>query len=94
MSSRITNKEDEVAKSTADEHYEEKFEFPLWKLIKQRAEEKDISYVKAAGEVVPEYVKTIRYRDKEFEDAEIQKREKELDELTERAQKAGKTRDL
>ena len=55
-----------MVNSTADEHYEEKFEFPLWKLIKQQAEEKDISYVTAVGEVLPEYVKTIRYRDKEF----------------------------
>ena len=77
--------------STADEHYEEKFEFPLWKLIKQRAEEKDISYVAAAGEVVPEYVKTIRYRDEEFENAEREKRRKELAELAERKQREGKT---
>jgi len=40
---------------------EEKFEFPLWRLIKQRAVEKDISYVKAALEVMPEYQKTIKY---------------------------------
>ena len=73
--------------STADEHYEEKFEFPLWKLIKQRAEEKDISYVEASGEVLPEYEKGIRYRDKEFEDAEIGKRQKELAELAERERK-------
>ncbi len=73
--------------STADEHYEEKFEFPLWKLIKQRAEEKDISYVQASGEVLPEYEKGIRYRDKEFEDAEIGKRQKELAELAERERK-------
>ena len=59
---------------TSDKHYESKFEFPLWKLIKQRAEEKDISYVEASGEVVPEYVKTIRYRDIEFEEAEVHKR--------------------
>ena len=63
---------------TSDKHYESKFEFPLWKLIKQRAEERDISYVKAIGEVVPEYVKTIRYRDTEFEDSEIHKRAEEL----------------
>ena len=25
-----------MAKSTADDHYEDKFEFPLWKIIKQR----------------------------------------------------------
>ena len=66
----------------SDKHYEEKFEFPLWKLIKQRAEEKDISYVAAAQEVVPEYVKTIRYRDTEFEDREIEKRAKEMGELS------------
>lgn len=75
-----------MAKSTADEHYEEKFEFPLWKLIKQRAEEKDISYVAAAGEVLPEYEKGIRYRDTAFEEAEIQKRQKELTELAKREQ--------
>ena len=69
---------------TSDKHYEEKFEFPLWRLIKQRAKEKDISYLAAAEEVVPEYVKTIRYRDTEFEDAAIQKRMKELSELAER----------
>jgi len=70
--------------STADEHYEEKFEFPLWKLIKQRAEEKDISYSAAAEEVTPEYMKTIRYQDKEFENAAIQKRRQELNELVRR----------
>ena len=68
----------------SDKHYEVKFEFPLWKMIKQRAEEKDISYVAASEEVVPEYVKTIRYRDTEFEDAAIQKRAKEMAELAER----------
>lgn len=70
-----------------DKHYEEKFEFPLWKLIKQRAEEKDISYVQAAGEVLPEFEKGIRYRDAEFEDAVIQKRQKELAELAKRQEK-------
>lgn len=76
-----------MPEAASDKHYEEKFEFPLWKLIKQRAEEKDISYVQASEEVVPEYVKTIRYRDTEFEDAAIQKRAKELAELAEREQK-------
>jgi hypothetical protein len=79
-----------MTKSTADEHYEEKFEFPLWKLIKQRAEEKDISYVKAAYEVLPEYGRGIRYRDAEFENAAIQKRQKELAELAKRKQREGK----
>ena len=67
----------DVAKAL-DQHYEEKFEFPLWKLIKQRAEEKDISYVKAAEEVVPEYVKTIPYRNFAYDDALIKSR---LDEM-------------
>jgi hypothetical protein len=64
--------------STADEHYEEKFEFPLWKLIKKRAEEKDISYVDACAEVVPDYEKGIRYRDTAYEEAEIAKRLQEM----------------
>ena len=64
--------------STADEHYEEKFEFPLWKLIKKRAQEKDISYVDACAEVVPDYEKGIRYRDTEYEEAEIAKRRQEM----------------
>jgi len=63
---------------TSDKHYETKFEYPLWKLIKQRAEEKDISYVQAAGEVVPEYEKGIRYRDEEYEKSTIAKRVEEL----------------
>ena len=75
-----------MAGSMSGSNYEEKFEFPLWKLIKQRAEEKDISYVAASEEVVPEYVKTIRYRDTEFEDAVIQKRAREMAELVEREQ--------
>ncbi len=61
-----------------DGHYEEKFEFPLWKLIKQRAEEKDISYAEASKEVFPEYARTIRYRDTEFEDAVVKKRQEEI----------------
>ena len=69
-----------------DAHYEEKFEFPLWKLIRERAEQKDISYSRALAEVMPEYVKTIRYGDTEFEDAEIAKRQKELAEGKARTQ--------
>jgi len=63
-----------------DEHYEKEFEFPLWKLIQQCAEERDISYVQACGEVLPEYEKGIRYRDEEFENAEIGARRKEMQE--------------
>jgi hypothetical protein len=62
-----------MLKPTSNKHYETKFEFPFWKLIKQPAEEKDISYVDAAKEVVPEYVKTIRYRATDFEEDEVHK---------------------
>jgi len=44
-----------MAEPTSDKHYEDDFEFELWKLIKQRAEEKDISYDKASKEVLPEF---------------------------------------
>jgi hypothetical protein len=79
-----------MGEPTLDKHYEEIFENRLWKLIKQRAEEKDISYRKAADEVVQEYKKTIRYRDKKFEEEEIQKRYEEIAELRER-EKRGET---
>ena len=69
---------------TSDKHYEEKFKFPLWNLIKERAEEKDISYHDALLEVVPEYEKTIRYGDTEFEQEQIQERRKEQLALSER----------
>lgn len=76
-----------MEKLKSDEHYEEEFEFPLWKLIKQRAEEKDISYVAAAGEVWPEYQKTIRYKDTEWVDAQIRRQKKEMADLKERESK-------
>lgn len=60
------------------DHYEEDFKYPLWERIKKRAEEKDISYAAAIEEVVPEYIKTIRYRDEAFEKECIQKRRKEF----------------
>ena len=63
---------------TSDKHYEEKFEFPLWKLIKEYAKENDISYLQASEKIVPEYVKTIRYRDIEFEESEVKKRAEEM----------------
>ena len=67
--------------TTTDDHYESAFENPLWKLIKKRAREKDISYLAAAEEVVPEYAKTIRYRDIGYENSEVEKRAKEMVEL-------------
>jgi len=72
-----------MAEITSDKHYKDKFEFPLWQLIKKRAEEKDISYMAAADEVIEEYAKTIRYRDTEFEDSVIQKRIDALKKLNE-----------
>ena len=72
-----------MSEPMSNKHYEEKFEFPLWRLIKQRAEEDDISYVEASKKVTPEYVKTIRYRDIEFENAAIEKRANDKAKLTE-----------
>ena len=76
-----------MAEPTSDKHYEEKFEFPLWKLIKQRAEEKDISYSAAYQEVMPEYMKGIRYHDIEWWDELVRNRYKELAALKERKDK-------
>jgi hypothetical protein len=69
-----------------DKHYETEFEIRLWTLIKQRAKKKDISYLAAAEEVVPEFAKTIRYRDEEYENSEVEKRAKEMAELLKREQ--------
>jgi hypothetical protein len=66
---------------TTDKHYESEFKSQLWHMIKQRAEEKDISYAKAYTEIMPEYYKMVRYRDTEYEDKLIQARNKELAEL-------------
>ena len=71
-----------MAESFFDKRYEEEFEFPLWKLIKQRAKEKDISYLAASDEVLPEYAKTIRYGDRKFEDEAINKRWEEIGQLS------------
>ena len=67
----------------SDKHYEEKFEMPLWKLIKQRAEEKDISYAAAIVEVVPEYERTIG-QNTESDKMALQKRAKDMAELVQR----------
>ena len=79
-----------MGEPTSKKQYEEKFEFPLWKLIKNRAEKLDISYLKASQEVFPEYVKTIRYRDISFEDTEIKKWSEELQKVAKRTQKGKK----
>lgn len=78
-----------MAEPTSEKHYEDKFHYPLWTLIKQRAEEKDISYSKALTEVLPEYQKSIRYRDEAYEDSIAGLRLREMRELAEREQKEG-----
>jgi hypothetical protein len=71
----------------SDKHYEEKYTYPLWALIRNRAEEKDLSYRAAAKEVIPEYVKTIRYGDLQFEKQVIAKHEAETKLAAERWEK-------
>ena len=66
--------------------YETEFKNSLWTLIKQRAKEKNISYLAAAEEMVPEYAKNIRYRDTEYENSEVEKRAKEMSDLMKREQ--------
>lgn len=58
-------------------HYEDKFEFTLWKMIRGYAEEHDISYSNAAAKVVHEYSKNTRCRDVEWADQVIANREAE-----------------
>ena len=70
------------------EFYEDDFEFPLWKLIKQRANEKDISYLKASQEIAPEYTKGIRIKDIEFEDKLVNERVEHLAALHKKMEKA------
>lgn len=53
------------------EVYETKFEFPLLKLVRAKAEELDISYHDALNLVKPDYVRSIRYGDVEFEESQI-----------------------
>lgn len=77
-----------MKESPVDQHYEDEFEFPLWTLIKERAEKDDISYAQASELVVPEYAKTIRYRDTEYEDAVIAQREQEVAEKRVQDQKS------
>lgn len=50
---------------------EENFEFPLFKLVREKAEELDISYHDALVLVKPDYVRTCRYGDVEFEQTAI-----------------------
>ena len=80
--------EDNMSKDWAGDFYEEKFEWPLWKLIKERAEEKDISYLKAAEEVAPEFAKDVRIRDIEFEDEQVNIRVEHFKKLEKKAKES------
>ena len=64
---------------TSEAHYEEKFEFPLWKIIQEYAKKHDCSYVDASEAVLSDYVKTIKYDDEEFENKCVEIRHKELE---------------
>ena len=76
-----------MAEPMSDKYYEEEFEFPFWKLIKKRAEEKDTSYIQASEELIPEYAKGIRYRDDEFESKDIGEATELYDEWAEEGRK-------
>jgi len=78
--------EEKMVEDFPGKGYETEFKNSLWDLIKQRAKEKDISYLAAAEKIVPEYAKTIRYRDTEYENTEVEKRAKEMAELLKREQ--------
>jgi len=68
-----------MVEPTSDKHYEDKFEFPLLKLIRQRAEEKDISYLEASGEVLPEYARALKLRDMKYIEALLEKEKGHFD---------------
>jgi hypothetical protein len=67
-----------MPESEMDRHYETDYRSPLWRMVKKRAEEKDISYFAAYREVLPEYQKTIRYRDTKWVYDQIRNRNKEI----------------
>ncbi len=73
-----------MASRAKTDHYEEKFEYPVLKLIRQRAEKKNISYSRAANEVAQEFAKTIRFRDDDFENAALKKRMQRMGEVMEK----------
>ena len=66
-----------MTEPVSDKHFEERFEFPLWTLIKKYADEHNVSYRAATKAVMPEFVKTIRYGDLEFENKVIREFEEE-----------------
>ena len=73
-----------MTENIADKRYEDQFKFPLWEMVRQRAEEKDISYNMAYREVLPEYQKLIQYKDTEWTDSQIRRNNRETIELKKR----------
>lgn len=69
-----------VNRDTVDQHYEEQFEFPLWKKIKEYAEKHDCSYLAAQNVVLRDFCLNggLRYRDEAYEDPIIKARWDEL----------------
>jgi hypothetical protein len=67
-----------MSESELNMHYEENYQSPLWRMVKRHAEQKDICYFAAYREVLPEYQKTIRYKDAEWVVEQIRKRNKEM----------------
>jgi hypothetical protein len=71
-----------MSEDWAGKYYEtEGFEFPLWKRIKDYAEEKDISYLRAAEEIAPLFAAETRIKDIEFEDEQVEKRRLHFEKL-------------
>jgi hypothetical protein len=67
-----------MPESEWDKTYETNYQSPLWTMVKERAEKKDISYFAAYREVLPEYQKAIRYKDIDWVKEQIRNRNKEI----------------
>ena len=76
-----------MPESEWDKTYETNYQSPLWRMVKERAEKKDISYFAAYREVLPEYQKTIRYQDIAWVKEQIRKRNKEIVDMRNRGSK-------
>jgi hypothetical protein len=76
-----------MPESEWDKTYETNYQSPLWRMVKERAEKKDISYFAAYREVLPEYQKTIRYKDIDWVKEQIRNRNKEIVDMRNRGSK-------
>lgn len=77
MNKRKLRDQPEIVNDPVAPHYEEDFEFPLWKMIRECAVEKDISFSQAAAEVEPVFSKTTKVRDQAYTDEQIRIGEQE-----------------